>query len=275
MKLLIYSDLHFEHSMFTPDPQVVQSADRVILAGDIYPGPRGAHLIRRVFPDKPILWVPGNHELYGGHWQRTLDLMRHAAVGHDIDLLDDDELEVNGIRFLGATLWTDFDYFGDELRTQAMSAAQECISDYWSIKYGALTWEQLEQPNGIDMSRRGLLQPEHTRLKHLASRHWLEQMLAQGDRDTTVVVSHHFPHQKSCATIYGTDLTTAAFGSRLPEDLITRCKLWIHGHTHNSFDYLVSDGSASTRVLCNPRGYPLSRGGFENPKFNPGLLVEV
>ena len=28
-------------------------------------------------------------------------------------------------------------------------------------------------------------------------------------------------------------------------------KLWVHGHTHSSFDYNIH----GTRVVCNPRGY--------------------
>ena len=261
--------------MFTPAPQVVQSADMVILAGDIYPGARGAHLIRRIFPDKPIIWVPGNHELYGGHWQRTLAVMRKAAVGHDIHFLDDDELCVDEIRFLGTTLWTDFDFFGMELRQRAMESAKDCMADYFSIRYGPLPVEQFEDSGAMEVSRRGLLEPEYTLQRHHASRQWLEKMLAQGERGKTVVISHHFPHAGSCCPLYSADLVTAAFGSRLPEDLITRCKLWVHGHTHTSFDYRVSHDSDSTRVICNPRGYPTSDGSFENARFNPGLLVEV
>ena len=30
----------------------------------------------------------------------------------------------------------------------------------------------------------------------------------------------------------------------------SRAQLWIHGHTHDSFDYVVN----GTRVVCNPRG---------------------
>lgn len=44
------------------------------------------------------------------------------------------------------------------------------------------------------------------------------------------------------------------------ESLITRADLWLHGHTHESFDYTLGGGKGrNTRVLCNPRGYPLPR----------------
>ena len=49
-----------------------------------------------------------------------------------------------------------------------------------------------------------------------------------------------------------------------------RTALWIHGHTHDSFDYDVQ----GTRVLCNPRGYAKD-GVPENPLFDPGLIVDI
>jgi hypothetical protein len=49
-----------------------------------------------------------------------------------------------------------------------------------------------------------------------------------------------------------------------------RVQLWVHGHTHDSFDYRV----AGTRVVCNPRGY--ARDGVnENPHFDPGFTVDL
>ena len=48
--------------------------------------------------------------------------------------------------------------------------------------------------------------------------------------------------------------------------------LWIHGHTHTSFDYRVG----GCRVICNPRGY-MARGrtGPENPHFDPQRVVQI
>ena len=44
-----------------------------------------------------------------------------------------------------------------------------------------------------------------------------------------------------------------AYRSNLEDFIVARpqIKLWIHGHTHHEFDYMVGD----TRVVCNPRGY--------------------
>ena len=47
--------------------------------------------------------------------------------------------------------------------------------------------------------------------------------------------------------------------------------LWVHGHTHHSFDYRAG----ATRIVANPRGYPMKDGGFENPRFQAALLVDI
>jgi len=105
---------------------------------------------------------------------------------------------------------------------------------------------------------------------HVASRRFLESAL-RPDADSTlrahVVVTHHAPAAASIAPRFVGKPLNAAFASRL-DDLIEngRPSLWVHGHTHSSFDYRLGQ----TRVLCNPRGYP-----GENPYFQPGLVVEV
>ena len=82
-----------------------------------------------------------------------------------------------------------------------------------------------------------------------------------------MVVTHHGPHEKSIAPKFRDTLLTAAFISDLSAVIEThQPALWVHGHTHVSFDYAVGD----TRVLCNPYGYP-----GENRRFDPRLVVEV
>ena len=112
MKLLVLSDLHIEVSAFAPDPEVVDAADVVVLAGDIHNGAQAAVWARQTFADKPVVLVSGNHELYDGHWERTLNDIREAALRQQVHFLENDSITIDGVQFLGTALWTDFAFFG-------------------------------------------------------------------------------------------------------------------------------------------------------------------
>lgn len=252
MKLLVLSDLHVEFSPFTPDLAATAAADVVVLAGDIHKAREVVPWARRTFEDKPVVLVAGNHELYRGEWERTLDTIRGDALTHQVHFLENDAVTIHGVRFLGATLWTDFAYFGQHTIEEAMAAARKFMIDYRLI-VGCT--------------------PERTVERHQASRAWLEGELAlPGENLHRVVVTHHAPSKRSTAVQYQNDRCTAAFASRLPADLLDQAGLWIHGHTHSSHLYRVG----RCRVVCNPRGYPHGwiDGGYENRGFHPGLLME-
>ena len=121
MRVAILSDLHIEFEPFEPPPQVRQ-ADLVILAGDIHNGIAALDWARRTFPGQRLVQVAGNHEFFGGCWQTTLSQLRHAAAALDIHLLENDAVEIDGVQFLGATLWTDFRLFEVPGRPLQMSA---------------------------------------------------------------------------------------------------------------------------------------------------------
>ena len=279
MKLHILSDLHLEFCRFTPPPT---DAGVVILAGDIHVSSHGFGWARAMFPQQEILYVAGNHEFYRYDWDGHLLAMRAEAKRHRIDFLEDDAVVIGGVRFLGATLWTDFDFFGEQMRQSAMRACVQYLADFSQIHTkvadaglaaaapaaGARAQADL---TGSTHSTSGLLTPAQVRARHLASRAWLEQQLATPFDGKTVVVTHHLPAQQSVAPRYLDNLSSAGFASRL-EYLMGRSALWVHGHTHDRFDYKIK----KTRVICNPRGY-CSRDGarMENRAFDPGLVVEL
>jgi len=267
MRLLVLSDLHVEFAPFPAvqgQQRIDQGVDVVVLAGDIHVGTQGLVWARQTFPDKPIVYVPGNHELYDGHWRHTLDLMRAQARSQDVHFLEDELACIGGVQFLGTTLWTDFELFGAPSRDAAMAAALRTMVDYRAIATDV---------NPHDPAEGGArhLQPQDTLARHRSSRAWLDQALHKANPARTVIITHHYPSFQSTAPMFQKDLSSAAFGSDL-EQWMGRAALWIHGHTHSSFDYFLN----GTRVVCNPRGYPLRRqGGFENPNFNASLGVDL
>lgn len=271
MKLHVLFDLHLEFAHFEPEACAWQAADVVVLAGDIHPGVHGIEWARQAFPGKPVVYVAGNHEFYGHHWKYLLGEMRETALACGVHLLEDKAVEIDGARFLGCTLWTDFDLFGEDKRPLAMSATEQALNDYRRIAASALDGQVTLDPHRLT--------GHHTRLRHQLSRAWLAQQLAAGDPARTVVITHHYVDRRSCPARYAEDLISAGFGSQLPPELLARAALWIHGHTHDSSDYALwhqdDDAFSETRVVCNPRGYSLAAGRFENPGFDPALLLDL
>ena len=251
MKIRVLSDLHLEFLDWIPP---LAHADVVVLAGDIHLGARGMEWARREFPVTPILYVPGNHEFYGGQFQNVMTLLREAAERLGIRMLDEDEFILDDTRFLGATLWTDFALNGSEPAElkRAMLNARFGMNDYRVIRYGEM----------------GQLRPQHTRDIHLRQASWLTEKLHEPFVGSTVVITHHLPHRGSINLKYENDSLNPCFSSDLSRLVKEPVSLWIHGHTHDSCDYVAN----GTRVVCNPRGYlPME----PNTAFDPTLVVEV
>ena len=247
MKLHILNDLHIEFEDFEPP---ATDADVIVLAGDIGVGMEGLRWAEARFPDRPVIYVPGNHEFYH-HDIDLIDALKAEAPDH-IHVLNDDQVVIDGVRFLGSILWTDFALFGETDRFFAQQAARQRMTDFSII-----------QNHGRRFT------PEDAARRHAASRGWLASMLAQPFDGKTVVVTHHAPSSRSVPARYARDLLTPAFASNL-ETLMDSdgVALWIHGHIHDSFDYEI-DG---TRVVCNPRGYAPNA---LTPDFRPDFIVEI
>jgi predicted phosphodiesterase len=258
MRLLILSDLHLElwreHApRFDP---AASKPDIVVLAGDISKGGKAVTWAAEAFPEIPVLYVHGNHEPYGGTIQGAHRETREACAQHaNVHFLQCGEYIQDNVRFLGCTLWTDFQLFEGK-RFSAMIEAQHAMNDYRLIR---------------DQADYRKLRPTDTAALHAKQKSWLMQKLAEpsfGRR--TVVVTHMAPSFESVAPQYASDLTSAAFASNL-DQWVERSDLWIHGHMHSSFDYKIG----KCRVVCNPLGYRGRSGDAENEHFDPNFIVEV
>ena len=247
MKLHILNDLHIEFEDFEPP---ATDADVVILAGDIGVGMDGLRWAKVKFPDRTVIYVPGNHEFYY-HDIALIDQLKAEAPDH-IHVLDNDQVIINGVRFLGGILWTDFALFGESEKLFSMQHARQWMTDFAII-----------QNNGRRFT------PEDAIRLHTASRAWLAARLAEPFDGKTVVVTHHAPSSRSVHPRYANDRLTPAFASNL-EGLMddNRVSLWIHGHMHESYDYEIY----GSRIVCNPRGYSPQA---LNPEFRSDFVVEI
>lgn len=242
MRIQFFSDLHLE---FGPLDVPATDADLCVAAGDINVRDTAIEWLAQL--RMPVVYVAGNHEFYTGETGAVRRRLRERAAAAGIHFLDDDEVVIDGVRFLGTTLWTDFGGADPGL----MARAARGMNDYLQIHQGT-----------------GLLTPEQTLARHRASRAWLEGALARPHAGPTVVVSHHAPTERSWSGHYD-PVYRPAYCNTLDDLLAAHdVAVWFHGHIHACSDYLVH----GTRVVCNPRGY---HGHQHVPGFDPGRCIDL
>lgn len=237
MRIRYLSDLHLEFDC-PKQPLPSCGEDLIVLAGDIHIGTQGIAWARQVFPQTPVLYLLGNHEFYGHHFDHLIAEARSACVDSNVQLLENDSVVMDGIRFLGCTLWTDFHLLGEARRDEALEEAGLCMNDFLRISRGPV-------------GRRRCVLPIETAERHLMSRRWLEREIAQS-AEPVVVLSHHAPCVGTSHPQFDGDLLSTAFASDLTALMQPAVKAWIFGHTHFNVDFEI----AGTRVLSNQRGYP-------------------
>ncbi len=255
MKLWIISDLHLEFGQpFVQSPP--PDADVLVCAGDLLTRgivPSIEWLAANIPSSMAVVFTAGNHEYYGASVQ---DSIREARLLRDryphIHFLENEAVDIGDVKFVGATLWTDFRLNGGDPEL-AMAAAQGGMNDYKKIKFSKLPYRKFK--------------PIHAYRKHHESKAFLKSALENAKARKTVVLSHHAPSPRSIPPEYQGDPLSACYASDL-EDLIVdgQPALWVHGHLHKRVDYRVGE----TRVLANPRGYP-----GEGTAFDPRLIIEI
>jgi predicted phosphodiesterase len=252
MKLGILSDLHLSRAGLTPPDN---DADLYILAGDLA-RPAEAIAWARTLA-KPALYVPGNHEFYGGSLPAVVRDLKRAAAGTNVTVLDNEQAVIDGVRFLGSTLWSDFLLDGEgAARERAMTQAQEMMFDFKRIR--------------MEDEGDALFTPTHSATLFERNAAWLEEKLAQPWSGPTVVITHHAPSARSVAPRFAGSPLNGGFTSHLDRLVGAPAALWIHGHMHHSVDYELN----GTRVVCNPRGY-VTEGRNENPQFDIDFCVSI
>lgn len=269
MRIWILSDLHIpqKDAIRLLKPDRFPQADACVLAGDVTDS---MHLAinwvgKVVRPIMPVVWVPGNHEFYDTSIESGIKNARLIAEALNVTFLDDSVEIMDGVRFLGGTLWTDFAIDAPATGFERGVAIKNAM---WAAKNGLADYNNIYlQAPRVD----GVI-PRHIRPDDLVNLHhktkaFIDDALSVPFDGKTVVVSHHAPHRASIHEKFEGDATNGAFVSDL-SDLIERRQpdLWVHGHVHQPFDYLVG----KTRIICNPRGY-----GIENENFEFGKIIEL
>jgi predicted phosphodiesterase len=257
------SDLHLEF-----DPNIIinndQNCDVLILAGDICVGSyfkkteaspyyNIAQKTHEFFTNvcqsfENVIYIFGNHEHYRGYIDETKNLIKEELNFPNLHILENEYIDIGDTRFIGSTLWTDM-HGGDPL---TMEMLRQGMNDFRLIEIKSKTRKY---------------RPADARENHVSSKQYIFNEVQNHDK--CVVVSHHSPSRHSIHPRYRNDYhMNGGYHSNLDEIIMDHpsIKLWIHGHTHDSFDYKIND----TRIMCNPRGY-----NNENMHFDRNIVVEI
>ncbi|MDI1244751.1 MAG: metallophosphoesterase [Rhodoferax sp.] len=277
MRIQLLSDLHLElHPEFLP--QHAADVDVLVLAGDIGSYQTGSLLtgsdfgLERFSPKRPaspwprVLFTPGNHEFDGLEFADTYVRLRQLCQNLGIEWLEQEIITIGSVRFVGTTLWSDFDAFAKaeksvtrqlQQREKAFRAANYYLSKNTTLHQG--------QPMLADAMRE----------VSLGCQAWLSGALLTPFAGTTVVVTHFAPTLQSADPRYGQQPGTAGFCNALDE-LLPFAQVWMHGHLHCAHNYTVrgnQDGHEfACQVVANPLGY-LHKG--EQASFVEGFVVDV
>jgi Icc-related predicted phosphoesterase len=249
MRIQLLSDLHIECGDFDYIPC---ESDVVVLAGDIHTKERGIEWALKAIPRTvPVIYVLGNHEFWGKAYPKLITEINAVVQGTNIQVLENKMISIADVNFYGATLWTNFEIFGN-----ARVSGYECQSlmkDYKKIR----RTPSYSKLRSID-----------TAIIHAHSVSWLRKELQKNQGAKNVVITHHAPSLRSVTLESYKEKTVPAYVSNL-EAVIAEAgpTIWLHGHLHNSSDYRLGE----CRVMCNPRGYP----GMINPEFDPEFHFEV
>jgi DNA repair exonuclease SbcCD nuclease subunit len=268
MKIQLVSDLHLEFSDITiPN---VGNTDVLILGGDILvaeklmranseKGQVFREFLARCSAEFPhVIYIAGNHEFYGSgkFWGSVDDLREYTEAHHDnVHFLERDTRIIDGVVFIGGTLWTDMNK-NDPLTLHTVRSG---MNDYRAI---------------LD-DRRGYthLRPQETVAHHHRTLEYFRSELKKYADHKCVIVSHHTPSRLSINPQYQDDHhMNGAYHSDLSEFILDhpQIRLWTCGHTHHAHQYQIGE----TRVVCNPRGYETDN-FKEQTGFDPNLQLDL
>lgn len=275
MRIQLLSDLHFEANPgFVPEP--APDADLLVLAGDV-----GSYQPRRdgsVMPEPdwglrrfaagrwpvPVLYVPGNHEYDAIDVDAGHAALRETCRRLGIIWLERTCTVLGGVRFVGTTLWSDYDALADAGRRQPGETVASPRLRQRDKAFRAANF-YLEKMNGRRHGR--LFDAEAMRVLGIECQDWLRAALAEPFNGPTVVVTHFAPTLHSADPRYGLTPGTAGFCNAL-DGLLPLADLWLHGHLHCATDLRVG----RCRIVANPLGYA-AKG--EQATFSPRLTIPV
>lgn len=260
------SDIHNEFSVFNLPVTAVDEKAVLVLAGDIaLADALNSTLVP--FLDsvtdrfRDVLYIPGNHEYYRSSLLRADEKLADVCKRYqNVHYMQEKSMLLDGVRFIGATLWTDF----DRGNPMVCLAAQNEMNDFVHIRTGNRTTPYARKMRPIDVM--GINSHNRFFIKE-------ELEKANAANEKAVVFTHHSPSIMSQSSVYKPGPIDYAYHNTGLEDMMLDYNpvLWIHGHSHHPVDYMIGN----TRILSNPRGYCKHPSGNEGLGYNGELVIEL
>ena len=266
MLVTAVSDLHLEFCEQGHGVPNLGSSEILILGGDILCARhfKKEGKLKQVYLDflnkcsdnfKHVLYVIGNHEPFSYNWEGTWEVLKEY-LPPKIKLIENDYVEIVNYVFLGCTLWTDF----HKENPLVLMEAGMLMNEYKCVRI---------------TSKYRKLNPNDTLAFHKQSIKFLKESVEKFKDKNIWIFTHHGPSYQSVHEKYKNfGVANSCFVSDLDDFILNnpQIKYFSHGHTHESFDYMIGN----CRVICNPRGYYTGVNSNNlNQNFNPNLQIEL
>lgn len=267
MKIWHITDLHLDTGKIKLDKVVLPVADCVVITGDLAPKLEGWSFIEYLLKKEYIvIFILGNHEYYSSNRSSILTMseiekkwLKKSSENENLHVLINSSVIVKGVKFIGGTLWTDFNK--KDLETikeyEKMSDSNSIFKGYKGVGY--------KRKGGIAMLPNDILD------KHYETKNYIVKELEKPFSGKNIVLSHHAPSAKSIHSKFINDYKSNGLYFSDLEGIIEKNRItaWLHGHIHENKEYYIGE----TLIHCNPRGYVSFNEVNEN--FNFGKVIEI
>ena len=213
----LISDIHLE---FDPTYRLSSIGEVLIIAGDL------GKVVSRSYYDflrhasdryDHIILVAGNHEYYGTTIENGEKILKNLNIPN-VHYLQCDSIMINGIEYLGCTLWSEILLDAGWMTNDGNSIKNFSLKNYYELYV------------------------EHST--------WLTKKLNEPVNHKRVVITHHLPTFKAINDKYK-GLNNTFFASAL-DHLVSKATVWVAGHTHSENTVRINN----TYLFVNPKGYP-------------------
>ena len=276
MKIRIVSDLHIDVNSQGDFGFRHEEQDLLLIAGDIAGSyDREIKWLQGLCKDinNPIVAVAGNHLGYDykcpvNYFLRSYDLDKEVGTKQwsidkikqeckDVFYLDNDYIDVGDYIIFGGTMYTDYKLYTDADISKRVG--QTYLNDF---RYVHVMDGKAVRP----------IHPDDYQKYHARFMRRLRKCLKETTKDI-IVLTHFAPSPQSISEKYqkGNIYLNASYCSNMEKFIKQnpRIKLFVHGHMHDSFDYMIDN----CRVICEPYGYKHeNKVGHRRYK---GKLIEV